>query len=153
EVRVLVERVRQRPRRAPGRVDDGDALVARVVARAAHLGGERDPLAVGRPARARVGPRLGDEHAYGVVGELQQIDVGGRALDEVGVLRGAEGNARAVRRPGEVGGAEVGALRALPSRPRRLLGLRYVDREEMAVAVVPAHHLVFAVALLAVLAG
>ena len=83
-VRVLVERVGERPRRPAGGRHHGDERVARGRSRAGPLPIERDAAPSGDQRGFAVGPGLRHDLRDAVVGEIEHVDVRGAALDRSG---------------------------------------------------------------------
>src|SRR4030042_53371 len=83
---------------------------------------EKDRAAVRRPERGGIRTGLGDDLLDSVPGKVDDVDVRGPAVDEVGIDGPAEGDLRPVWRPVETADGE-----SLPARPETA-GLRGAGR-------------------------
>ena len=99
EARLLVEAVGERPRRAAVGRNDGQPRVAREVVVLPMEVEKTIWLPSGDQRGFVVRPGLRDDLLDGVVGERQHVDVGGLAVDQIGIDRRAERDPRAVGRP------------------------------------------------------
>ncbi len=81
----------------------------------------------------RVAIRSGqrDDFLHRTIGQVQNVNVGGAPLDQIGVLGGIEGNLGSIRRPGEAADTIVLTLGALLTSLRLFESFGQVDGPEM----------------------
>ena len=108
---ILVERVRERADRTAFGGDEGEPGVVGEIFRLLPMDEEkRICFPSGDHWGERVRPGLGDDLFHRIVGQVEDIDVGRPALDEVRIDGRAERDFRPVGRPGEGADREILAL-------------------------------------------
>ena len=101
EIRLLIEPVGDGTRSPAVGRNHGQPAVRVKVELLSHRRTKHDRFAVGRPLRICVGTWLADDLPDRTVGEREHVQIRRDALDEIRIQRGAERDARAVRRPFE----------------------------------------------------
>ena len=99
---------------------------------------ESRPILINRCIRGHRQPisLVAFERLADAIAEIQQIDIGSDALDQIGIERGAECQPLAIGRPGERVYAEVLLLRSLFADHGGVQCLANTDRPEMQEVVV-----------------
>src|SRR6516165_10425130 len=98
-----------------------------------------------------IGSGLRDDFLDRIIGQIQDVDVGGAQLDEIRVPGGVEGDLGSIRRPGEAADAIVLSFGTLLAGLRLFPSFGHVDGPELPVVIFLAYNLEIAQVLLAVL--